>query len=122
MDFRAEDVVSGSRALTAEGVGIQFNRVVSEGSCFEPALGDPSCAGEDFDTSGIAPNEVELGTRRAGGFGWERVPRLEAPSAQGAPLRILSQTANTAVTGEGGEIGFATLAFGQDVARCRGDA
>ena len=121
MDFRAEDVVSGSRALTAEGVGIQFNRVVSEGSCFEPALGDPSCAGEDFDAFGIAPSEVELGTRRSGGFSWERVPRLEAPSAQGAPFRVLSQTADPGVTDEGGGVGFATLALGQNVAWSRGD-
>ena len=121
LDLRAEDVVFGSGTFTAEWVGIQFNRVVREGSCLEPALGDPGCAGEDFDASGIAPSEVELGARRAGGFSWERVPRLESPSAQGAPFRILSQTADPGVTDEGGGVGFATLALGQNVAWRRGD-
>ena len=112
----------GSRTLAAEGVGEQLNRVVGEGSCFEPALGDPSCTGEDFDAFGIASSEVELSTGRAGGFGWESVPGFEAPSAQGAPLGILGQTANTAVACEGGGVDLAMLAFCQDVARSRGDA
>ena len=59
--------------------------------------------------------------RRAGGFGWERVPGLEAPRAQRAPFRILSHATDPVVTGEGGGVGFATLALGQDVTWSRGD-
>lgn len=100
-----------ARPLAAQWISEQLDRVVGERACVEPTLGDSSCNGEDFDALGITSGQVEAGAWGTRRFGWQGVPSFEAPRAQGAPLRVFGETADSAVTSEGGRICFAALAF-----------